>query len=101
MLNNRCHLFLPMDALKGYKEALREKEIVKEPRKIFLEDEEIIISNKILNLKENMFVLIKYYDIYNYQLIKGKITKINYTYKYLCVADKKINFFDIIDIIIC
>ena len=101
MQNNRCHLFLPMDALKGYKEALREKEIVKEPRKTLLEDEEIILSNKILSLKEDIFVLIKYYDIYNYQLIKGKITKINYTYKYLYISDKKINFSDIIGIIIC
>ena len=100
MQNNRCHLFLPMDALKGYKEALREKEIVKEPRKTLLEDEEIILSNKILSLKEDIFIK----NISKPKTIiksKVKITKINYTYKYLYISDKKINFSDIIEIIIC
>ncbi len=100
-MNNRARIFLPMDALRGFKEALQEKETLKEERKILLEDEQILLSNQLLNLKENLSVLIKYYDICNYQVIKGKITNINYTYKYLYVDNTKINFNDIINIVLC
>ena len=68
-MNNRARIFLPMDALRGFKEALQEKETLKEERKILLEDEQILLSNQLLNLKENLSVLIKYYDICNYQVI--------------------------------
>ena len=101
MQNNRARIFLPMDALRGFKEALLEKEVLKEERKVLLEDEQILLSNQLLSLKENLSVLIKYYDIYNYQVIKGKVTNINYTYKYLYVNDTKINFNDIINIVLC
>ena len=52
----RAKIFLPFDALKGFQEALREKEKVLVDRKILSIEEKQKISNKLLQIKKGMII---------------------------------------------
>ncbi len=78
----RAKIFKPFDALKGFQELLRKKELE-------LEEENI---KKIINLKFNDTITI----IDNNKIItKGKIKKIDYINKYIIINKTKINFINI------
>lgn len=97
---DRAKQFLPMDALKGFREALEEKEKEVFKKIDLLEDSEAYLSWQLNLLKVNMWVTITYYKINTYQKISGWINKLNYTYKYLTINNEKIFFSDIIKIYI-
>ena len=73
----RAKQFLPFDALKGFQEALRKKEIEYIPKKDLSEDvkEELgeILSS--LDIGEN--IRVKYYNISKYEYFLGKVKKID------------------------
>ena len=93
---NRAVQFQPFDALKGFKEALREVEKIKEDKKDFMDDYFISLNKKIYSLKKEDKVLVKYY--YNLEYIEtiDNIKKIDFTNKNLYLKNCKINFEDII-----
>ena len=97
---DRAKQFLPFDALKGYKEAILEKQIVKEDRKILSEDDEILLSNKLSMIHRGMMVKITYYDTYYYNTISGLVSKIDDITRTITIVKKTINIDDIIDIVI-
>lgn len=92
MQNNRATMFLPFDALKGFKEALEATEILVE--KNF--EEQLIY--KINQLEINDFISIKYFTNINFITTKGLIKKIDYKNKMIYVSHTEIKFEDIIDI---
>lgn len=92
MQNNRASMFLPFDALKGFKEALEATEILVE--KSF--EEQLIY--KINQLEINDFISIKYFTNINFITTKGLIKKIDYKNKIIYVSHTEIKFEDIIDI---
>ena len=51
---DRARQFLPFDALKGYKEALKEKQKVIIPKKQLSEDDEQILSFKLNQIKKGI-----------------------------------------------
>lgn len=91
MQNNRAKQFLPFDALKGFKEALRMIENG-------VEVEEDIIINKIKNLKINQQVSITYFIDDRIIDTIGLIKQINLIKKYIIISNSKIYFNDIITI---
>lgn len=98
MNSKRAEQFLPFDALKGFKEAIKEKE------KIYVDkiepSEELIkkINFYLNKLERGMMVKIIYFSNNKYLSIEGLISEINKTYKYLKVVKTKIEFKDIYDI---
>ncbi len=84
---NRAKIFKPFDALKGFQEMLRKKELEHELNNINLEFLKIIS-----NLKFNDKITILSNDKV---IIKGTIKKINYTEKYIIINNKKILFHQI------
>ena len=97
---DRAKQFLPFAALKGYNEALRQKEkeleyINKYELSIDKIDE---ITNKLNNLDKNKLIKIKYYHNHNYITIEGYIKKIDDIYKYLVINNNNIYFKDILEI---
>ncbi len=94
----RAKIFLPFDALKGFQEALREKEKILVDKKILSLEEKEKISNKLLQVKKGMIVKIIYFEDHEYIELEGMVSKIDYTYQLLKIVTKEISFTDILDI---
>ena len=100
MQNNdfRAKQFMPFDALKGFKEALKLIEKQKQDKKILSEDNTSSLNNKLKKLKKNDNVTIKYYSGMEYIETSGKIKKIDTINKSIYILNSKIDIEDIIDI---
>ena len=99
-LNDRAKIFSPFDALKGFREMLKDTEKIKEPRKELSEDylEEL---NKIFNsLEIGTMIAVKYYDAINecYITKTGVLSKINLYHKRITICKDFVYLKDIIDI---
>ena len=101
MLNkqDRARQFLPFDALKGLKEALREKEI-EYVEKVELSDEsKEILSNKLKLIEKSDIINITYYFNRQYKEVKGIVKEISAKKQKIILSnDIKINFSDILNI---
>lgn len=95
---DRAKQFLPFDALKGFKEALKEKEIVLVDQKELLEDEIELLNQKIIQLKTGMMIQVVYFNKREYIKVIGLVSKINFIEKYVIVITTKIYFKDIISL---
>lgn len=97
----RAKIFLPFDALKGFKEALREREtIIVEKRELFEEEKEAI-SSKLLRICKYDMVKIVYFQNGKYISLEGIVSNINLEKKELKIVNTIIYFDDIfmVDII--
>lgn len=97
---NRAKQFIPFDAMKGLKEALAEKE-KKHNREKFHEipeDRQIINSGIILNLKKGQNAEIYCFKNFHNIILKGEVTEVNFTFKYLSINNESIRFEEIYSI---
>lgn len=95
----RAKQFLPFDALKGLKEALREKEIEYEERKELSEEILQELNNRFNQLEKGKYVKLKYYKNGRYSEIRGLVTNINYIKKIIQIdGSNNISISDIISI---
>lgn len=94
---NRAKQFLPFDALKGLKEALREKEIEYEEKKELSEETLSELDDVLNGLEIGDNVTIKYYKNRRYIETIGVVTKIDSIKKKIQVnKDNNINIPDIV-----
>jgi len=95
-MNDRARQFLPFEALKGLKEALKLKEYEHEriEKSDLSEDEIINISNTLSELKNNDLVEVNYYSNGSYIITKGNI-KLNIVNNYISIDKNKILLNDI------
>ncbi len=98
-LNDRARQFLPFDALKGLREALRIKEYEHERIQKGDLSEDIInkISNTLMNIDKKKIYEVKYYSNGHNLFIKGNI-KLNSVNQFIIVNETKILFDDLLDI---
>lgn len=96
----RAKQFMPFAALKGYENALREKEKIVVPRIELSDDmkEELDIKLKDIRIKD--IVSIVYYAKEEYIKITGMVSKIDTSAGYIKIVNQKIDFSDVFDIII-
>lgn len=92
---DRAKIFAPFDALKGFKEALREKEKVVVSKKIISQEEKEKIGEVLKNIKKKQMVEIVYFDNDEYLQVKGIVSKIDYVYQEVMIVQTKIKFNDI------
>lgn len=92
---DRAKIFAPFDALKGFKEALREKEKVVVKKRIISQEEKDKIGEILKNIKKKQMVEVIYFDNDEYLKIKGVVSKIDYVYLELMIVQTKIKFDDI------
>lgn len=95
---DRAKIFAPFDALKGFKEALREKEKVVVSKKIISQEEKDKIGEVLKNIKKKQMVEIVYFDNDEYLQVKGIVSKIDYVYLEIMIVQTKIKFDDIYQI---
>ncbi len=93
----RAKQFAPFDALKGFREALREKEKVVVPKVELSEDKKEELDFLLQTLKKEDTVTVIYYNGEEYVQVTGIVTQINTSIGYLKVVEMKIAFRDIRD----
>ncbi len=101
MRNDKCDrakLFLPFDALKGFREALREKEKTVVERVELSEEENDKLGVKIRQIKKESRVKVIYYRKGKYLEIEGLVSRIDFECHYVTIAQTKIIFEDILDV---
>ncbi len=98
---SRAKQFLPFDALKGFQEALREKEVEYEEKKDLSEEILTELDECFNKLEKGSIVKIKYYKNRKYNEVNGKVTNINYVRKKIQINNEEnINISDIVEILI-
>ena len=98
---SRAKQFLPFDALKGFSEALREKEIEYEEKRDLSEESLIELNDKFNQIEKGDYIKIKYYKNGRYIEVEGIITNIDYIKKKIQInKDININTCDIVSIIV-
>lgn len=96
---DRAKQFLPFDALKGFKEALIEKEKIFVERIELSEESSEQLSKKINNINKGNYVKIKHYCNRQYIDTKGIVKIIDAIRKKIFLKDNVcINIDDILDI---
>ena len=93
--SDRARQFMPFDALKGYKEAIKEKQKIIVEKKELSEDDAIILSRKLNEIKKGDMIKVIYYLDSQYICIEGMLSKINIDERYLMIVKTKIPFIDI------
>lgn len=101
-ISERAKIFMPFDALKGFREALKEQEKVKVDKIELSEDQMTAISHLLNIVKKGMLLKVIYYskqDL-NYLVVEGIVTKINFTNREISIVKTIISIDDIYDIVI-
>lgn len=93
--SDRARQFMPFDALKEYKEAIKEKQKVIVEKKELSEDDAIMLSRKLNEIKKGDMIKVIYYLDSQYICIEGMLSKINIDERYLMIVKTKIPFIDI------
>ena len=99
--NDRARQFLPFDALKGLREALRLKEYEHEriAKRDIDEDRIKKISNILASIVKGDYVVVTYYSDGHYLKCEGPV-KVDYNKYLLKINEKIVRFDDIYDIVI-
>lgn len=97
---DRAKIFLPFAALKGFEEALREKEKVVVEKKKISDEIKQKISNKLSNLKKGDMVRVVYFDNDEYIKVQGVVSNIDFTYQKLIIVKTLVMFYDIYELTI-
>lgn len=95
----RAKQFLPFDALKGLKEALKEKEIEYEEKRELSEESLTELDNIFNRIEIGDNITIKYYKSRRYNEIKGRVTKIDFIKKKIQIDNENnINMVDVVSL---
>lgn len=87
-LSDRAKIFLPFDALKGFREALKEEEKERCERKILSEEQKEELNNQISLLQKGMLIKIKVYNDaqQTYDEVEGIFTRLDIVSKKLYIV---------------
>lgn len=95
---DRAKQFLPFDALKGFREALQEKERIVVPKKELSEEEKEELDLSFRLVCRGDIIRVVYYHNGEYVEQTGMVAKIEETGRILTVVQTKISFADIVAI---
>lgn len=95
----RAKLFMPFDAMKGLKEALRKREErhLREERAELSEDRQAELSATLRLLEIGTDIAVRHYRVDRYIVTSGTVSEICPELRYLLAGDRKIRFEDIYD----
>ncbi|SHJ86707.1 YolD-like family protein [Hespellia stercorisuis] len=95
----RAKQFMPFAALKGYPEALRQKERIVVPKMELSEDYQETLDRKLHQVEKPDIVTVIYFQKNEYVEQTGMVTRIDRTARILKVVNTRILFDDIYDIV--
>ena len=94
----RAHIFSAFDALKGFREMLKEQERVIVPKRMLSEDDLEILNQKIHAVEKGMMVTLIYFENGDYVKKTGRVAKISFDENYIQIVKTKIPLKSIVDI---
>lgn len=97
-MSDRARQFLPFDALKGFKDLIKEVERVKVNKKELTEENIERLSKTILSLEKGMMVKVIYFEQDEYLKLEGIVSKIDITNRFIMIVKKRISLDDIFEI---
>lgn len=92
---NRAKQFMPFDALKGFREALKEKERIIIPKQELSEEQRMELDYKLQKLHRMDIVTAEYFQDGEYVQTTGVVTQIDETNRILRLVNTSIPFDDI------
>lgn len=95
---SRAQIFQSFDALKGFREILKEQERVVVPKRILSEDDLALLDYEIHQIQVGMIVRIIYYDYGQYIQLEGKVSKLNLDTRMMQIVKNKITLSNIVSI---
>lgn len=95
---NRAKQFIPFDALKGFREALAEKERIIVPKRDLSEEQKEILNRKLNQVQKNDMITVEYFNDGEYVQVTGRVSRLDATSRVLKIVNTKINFEDISDL---
>lgn len=97
-LIQRAQIFQSFDALKGFREILKEQEKVIVPKKILSEDDLDMLDRKVQQIKAGMIIKIVYFENGQYIALEGLVSKINLDTRIIQIVKKKVNLMNVVEI---
>ncbi|WOO37956.1 YolD-like family protein [Anaerocolumna sp. AGMB13020] len=91
----RAKQFMPFDALKGFREAITEKERIIVPKRDLSEEQKDELERKIKQLKKKELITVEYFNNREYVQVTGMVTRIDAVSRTLDVVNTRIAFRDI------
>ena len=95
---DRAKQFMPFAALRGYEEALREKERIVVDKKELSEERKAELDEIIHSISVQDMVVAVFYETEEYLKVTGMVSKIDFDSKYIKIVNRKINFEDLFSI---
>lgn len=95
---NRAKQFMPFDALKGFREAVAEKERIIVPKGDLSEDQKEEIDWRLRQIQEKDIITVEYFHNREYVQITGMVTRIDDVSRTLDIVNTRISFADISDL---
>lgn len=95
---DRAKQFMPFDALKGFREALLEKERAIVPRKVLPEEHTEELNRKFSRIQKKDIITVEYFHEGAYLQITGMVSQIDETSRMIKIVNTKISFEDIADL---
>ena len=95
---NRAKQFMPFDALKGFREALEEKERIVVPKKELSEEQKEELDFKLRQIHKMDIITVEYFQDGEYVQVTGVVARIDETSRVMKIVNTKIAFEDIVDL---
>ena len=95
---NRAKQFMPFDALKGFREALEEKERVVVSKRELSEEQKEELDFKLRQIHMLDMITAEYFHDGEYVQVTGVVSRIDETSKVLKIVNTKMKFEDIVDL---
>ena len=96
--SNRAKQFMPFDALKGFREALAEKERIIVPKRELSEEQKAELDYKLHQIHKMDIITVEYFQNGEYVQVTGVVSRIDETSRILKIVNTKIPFEDIADL---
>lgn len=94
----RAKQFMPFAALKGYEDALREREKILVPRSELSEEAKEQLDRKLPQIHRNDMITVIYYCKGEYVKLTGMVSRVDLDARILKVVNTRIAFEDILEI---
>lgn len=96
--SDRAKQFMPFDALKGFREALKEREKVFVPKRVLSEEQLEELDRKLSMVKKGDVVTVEYFCNGEYVRVTGKVTDVDGMDKSIKIANTKLDLSEIYEL---
>ena len=95
---NRAKQFMPFDALKGFREAVAEKERIIVPKRELSEEQKEELDRKLRQVQKKDIITVEFFHNREYLQLTGMVSRVDATSRILAIVNTKIAFDDIINL---